>query len=538
MAWRNGFRESGPGTDFNAAVNRMHKGTEWMQRAVEGGTGFWARTSQWLTGIVQSVPAKNLSPFEGARLGTMGAELKELHREQAAFGKELKNALEVLGAALRSETEQRPTSTDGPAAAQHELRVRLAIVEAWAAEESPRKSFKLDRAAQRQIRAQLAQAGHQVPESVYTKAFSSKLSLTTLEDWATKSMGKKEKENDPLQLGAGFLDTFRDHIEHARAHARGTSAHLKSDGGYDELRDICHLALQTEGVQFSHERQRGMQGGLMFNLATPLAEVGVNVGPVSRYTKGRRATVRIGTTTIGSDIFLGTEKRSAKMFGVAATAGIEMAQAAKSVLAAGAAAVLRHTRDNSEGSGVSIRVSKTVKDGRDVAERVIDFLSLQSRPQTRTPSGAEFWERFSAAFINEEVAVIAVGTHNQKRRTGGGVGAGARVAVKPTTFGPFLSAGVDWARSLTQRREKGHTTSETSSRDSRTTLSARGTLAGTAVAQLDLQGETALKSVRMPAVLTGASANMDIDLSGSQGQVRLTIENGRVQAKLSLAQRI
>lgn len=528
VAWRNGFRESGPGSDFNQAVHAMHKFTTWALRAQPKSGSTWQSVKEFVRGITDAVAHRKMSPLKATRHGTVGAELGELHQTKAAFERALRSAQSALHEGLQAEVDALADTADMRPDDQRRrdaLVVMQAVLEAWG--RIGRKNIRLDRPTRESIRTRLADAGHAVPAAVLSRLCGQRLTLSTLERWA----------GEVLAPASPQLALVKASVGDARSVARSEAARTSARPTSQELRDILLLALDTEGVQFRHERDRGVQAGLVVSVPTPAVDVGVNVGPVGSHARGRQATVRIGTTTIGSDIFIGTERRKTTTAGVAATAGIDVTRLDNGVLSGGVGVIGRGNWDDSEGTGVSIRVSKNVKDHKKLARDVIDLLmqGADARKMGHAIDPSELWVWFSNRFLNQpEVAVDFVKTRSARTGASAGIGGGMRLGVSPFTIGPFLSAGVEWSSTRSRRDETGHATSNTAAHETGTTALAQATLAGTAVAQLSIADGY---KARFPAVAGLSTARMDFNLGSEIGQVRLTVENGRVQPKLSLAQR-
>jgi hypothetical protein len=529
MAWRSGFTTSGPGSDFNQAVHGMHRFTSWARQALKDREpGAWNHVKRWVRGLGQAVKGTGQSPWRAASLGTMGAELPELARGRERFEAEMRGALQQLQAALANDAQRLSDAESADPRPLGKAQARHAVVSRLLEHGPLRKNFKLDGAAREQITAQLAGAGLEVPPKLLAKVLGERITLSMLERWA----------GDSVDAGSAQEATFKRHVDEARWIAKGRTAKARPEDGLDAMRELAMLALDTEGVQLRHELQRGVQGGVVFNLRALGTELSVNVGPVARLLQGRRATVRIGTTTIGSDVFMGSDTRWMRMLGVASSAGLNVEKIDHASVTLGFASVLRHTWETSEGEGVSIRASKNCKRHKQLVGEAVDFLFKQADARRRHKiDGPELWERFSNAFINEpDVVIEKVGTRAAQRRTGAAAGLGARLGLFPFTVGPFASAGVEYVRGGSVREEPASTGSKTAAKESQLSAQALATVAGTVVAQVAIHGVELLSSLRFPALVSG-SARMDFSLAGGTVQVRLTVEDGRVQPKLSLAQR-
>ncbi len=535
VAWRNGHRTSGPGTPFNDMVHRLHKFTVWVDRATSDRSGL-RQVYHWLKSLGHGVSQRRLSPLDAGALGTLGAELGELEYERKAFAISLGEARDKLCAQLAQRANTLAANVAVVPGAQRQLDetlARLAVLQHWAQSAPGRKNWRIDPEGIRHIEARLANTTVPVDPKAGRRAAAGALTLTRLKRWADEAMPAGSEAHN------GFMDDWNK----ARAFAKGKYHKATSRPDIDELEEIVKLALDTEGVQFRHARDGGAQVGVALAIPTPIGTIGINAGPVFTGAIGRQATVRVGTTTIGSDIFLGTERRSTKVGGFGASVGVDALDFDTGVLSGGPAFLWRRGWRSVEGHGVSLRASKNCKDHKKLAGAAAGFLFEQARRREEGESfdAAKLWERLARKFVDRpELAIDHVHATADEDWHTVGLGGGVRVGVSPITFGPFFSAGAEFRDGEAKREESGHTVSQVASRSNAADASALATLAGTAVAQVKLGlaeelGKGGLK-VRFPAVASLASLRGDFVIGGENIQVRLTVENGRVQPKLSLVQ--
>ena len=530
VAWRNGFRESGPGTEFNEAIHRVHKFVVWIARATKTPATLGGKVTDFVKHSAQGIAGLYKSPLASMEYGTLGAELGELHTEKASFQEALGSALDVLQQALLDELAK-PAEEDGSSRERSVATARLAMVEYWQAlAPDLRKGFKLDPVARKLVRARVGDSNEFVPRAVIGHASGQTLSLSTLERWAADVMAPDSQTSKD----------FHKQVDKARGHASGTWSKPPSNPSVADLLDVAKLALKTEGVEFRHDRVVGLTTGINFGFSTPVASVGAGVGPQVRLARGKQASVWIGTTTVGSEVSMSTVTRSQKSGVLAGTVGMEMKKLDSGVLSFGGLVGVRHARDSEHGKGVTIRVSKNVKEHKEIATEVLEYLFAQGarRSSGKRMREAQLWENFAMRFRDvPEVAVDFFSTSAKQNRTHGGIAAGLRLGFNPLSFGPFFSVGGEHSRSRSERKEIGHTATQGTAFGTGNTVSGLLTVSGAVVNEVKLHNSKPLSSVRVPHAFSFASWLMSFNLRSETTRVRVTVEDGKVQPKMSLAQR-
>lgn len=523
MAWRNGHKCSGPGTEFNDMVEALHRFTEWGAQAQEQSRSRWPAPFRWLR---NTIAGRALSPLSAMHLGTMGAELGELPKEQQKFDLALRQGMRELLQAMNL-SEDRPVDGQAPRTGEQALlAVRMRILEHWLAHPGPlRKHVTLDKQTRQSISGAL---DRNAPSRLALRELRRPLTVETLLRWGRDLHPTSQAARAP----------WIEPLEEARRSARAAFQKTSARPALDELLELGRTALETEGVQFSDARVRGGEAGVNFGLSTPVASLGVGIGPSYRHVRVKQGTVTLGTPTAGSDISISVDRRQVHAGAVAATAGMGMADVGKGIVSIGTVAGVRHLREKGRSIGTSIRVSKNVRDHKSKAFAAYEFLLQQAHPggSGESISPSELWKRVAHRFVNEpDVGFDAFKSLHQQYSINGGFAAGARAGLGSAAFGPFTSAGVDHTRTKWARTERGHTTTQTTGKGQRTSAAAAVTLAGTVIPQVRVKGEDPLRSVRFPALGLG-TARAEFHVGSGSRQVRVTVERGRVQPKLSLMQ--
>jgi hypothetical protein len=131
VAWKKGgFTESGPGTDFNKTIDRMHKFLTYVDRADHG-----PRTAGNLASEIGSLFPKAIghqkSPLSSTRHGTLGGDLGLLHEEAQKFKEALGDAISPVRHHLELEI-MRPDVQRNPAHLHARL-ARASVLALWEA---------------------------------------------------------------------------------------------------------------------------------------------------------------------------------------------------------------------------------------------------------------------------------------------------------------------------------------------------------------------------------------------------------------------
>lgn len=516
MAWRNGFTTSGEGTDFNRTAHRMHKFATWVNRAVQSkpqaqAPGVWA----------QRTMGKQLSPLLAMRHGLLGGDLGDIATEAERLVRYTQEAL----AAVRDAVQAAATANvDGESEAL--LRSKLAVLDHWISlGDGLQDGAELDAAQRSQVAASL----HGSPSARPTRAaaqadvLGARFSLDLLERWARSP-----------DIAPHDTDALHQHLDRLHRTAKPSQAVKVVDPDRVALLDLAKRALDTEGVQWQHGGTLGFEpvanlgflnGGLAFSGA----------GATVRLSRGRAVTMRIGASTVGSDIFFGTGTKltsGAAAFGYAGLAPNEM-------LKVGLVGRLTYRREAGEQTGVSLRVSKSVPDHKSQCARVIEFLFAAAESAACEPIDAPaLWQHFADTFFDSDVSVNFVEAESVTRRKAAAVSLGARLVLPLQSMGPSLQLGYESTTRQARRVETtGHATSAAAVDRQNANLTTQATLGWNPIPGVTIDGEKLVDRVGVASLpLLGCRADFALP-SSSAGQIRLTMENGRVVPALSLQQR-
>ena len=516
MAWRNGFTTSGKGTDFNRMVHRMHKFATWVRRAEQPRSP---------SRFIQRVFGRQLSPLSAMRHGLLGGDLGDLETETKALADHTHAALDRLNTAVKQ-----VINSNAYASLSDKSKVTLqsqsAVLDHWKAlGDNLHVKAKLPRKDVRQLLA--SHRSSSTPGSSARDAMRvlrTGFTLNVLEDWAN---------NPELSDHAQILDVQADVNK-----ARETAFPLLLPEGdvlnKASLQKTAKRALDTEGVQFRHRGLAGIEPVVSLGLPSA-ASVAPGVGITTRYARGRSATVRIGTSTTGSEIFLGTERRSDK-----GVSGFAYAGLVETPVRLGVVGQVFYREERGHETGVCLRVSKTVAEHKAQCGDVIDFLFDPQAGADNGPSDAQaLWQNFANRFIDSDVSVNFVEVENKRRRTAGSVSLGVGLAFEKQTVGLHLRARAERRVDLAHRSESaGHAISNVASDRRTTSLVAGAALSWNFIPSVGLtDGTGQVATVGVPAMpLISYQATYSLP-SSSAARVRVTLQDDGIMPALSLQHR-
>lgn len=517
MAWRNGYTTSGKGTTFNRAVHRLHKFSSWVNRAQRSGQG---------RHFLQRAFGKQLSPLLAMKHGLLGGDLGDFATETRRLHGHTQGAVQALGRALQQAIDASAYAGLDPES-KALLHLRKAVIDHWAdCGETLHAGMRLSRADRDALVDRAAQnpSAPKLRGTVAMKTVRTRFSLEVLERWA----------ESPLVATAAAQPDSAQHASNALRATNPDSAPKSNTRDSATLLEISQKALNTEGLQFRHGGVVGLEPTVNIGLATGSAAL-AGAGGSLRASRGRSATVRIGTSTIGSDIFIGTEARRDGAASVFAYGGPPLPEQVK----LGFSGRLAYRRDAGRETGVSLRVSKNIPDHKQQIGSVIDFLFKAAAEEAQAPSdAAAFWEKFAVEFFDSDVSCNFVEANQVNHRLIGTLGCGGGIIFNRQSAGPLVRAGFERSWLRARRTEPaGLVTSETALRRTAGTASAQLTLGWNPIPSVSVEGTTRADTVgttHLPAAIYSADFSTPF---GSTGQIRMTVENDRVEAALSLQQR-
>ncbi len=129
VAWKKGgFTESGRGTDFNKAIERLHKFQTYVDRAGHGERTLGNLGKEVRTMFLNTV-GRSKSPLSSMRNGTMGGDLGLLHEEATKFKERLDFVIDAMTECLADEI--RTPEVQGDPAHLNSRLARLATLALW-----------------------------------------------------------------------------------------------------------------------------------------------------------------------------------------------------------------------------------------------------------------------------------------------------------------------------------------------------------------------------------------------------------------------
>lgn len=327
-------------------------------------------------------------------------------------------------------------------------------------------------------------------------------------------------------------------LARARAHAQAAVPVPGAPLTIDVQRALARDALDARHAVFAHHGQQGLALGAAVLFDTVLGSVGVWGGPLVTATHTRRALVRIGSYSMGSELFMGVDKSRQGSVGIAASAGASFGPLLEGPLSGGAGvAVSGSPHDALHLEGAVLRAAKTAPRAKHQLAAVQDAifdLAARRRDGEAMDAGA-LWEALAPALLaNPDVSFGHLEGSEKSWRVGAGVSAGARVGWGNIAFGPVLGAGIDHRRHRSSRADdQGALRVSLAQRGRRTTAAVTAGLSGSGT--LALAGGGPLHELRLTAAL-GGGAGLTLHLGGQQCQVRMERPGGRVHAELVQAQ--
>jgi hypothetical protein len=434
VAWKKGgFVESGPGTEFNRTIDRLHKFTTYVDRADHGPRtlGNMARDARAWLGRTIGVGKSPLTPM---RHGTQGGELGLLHQEAVKLKQSLGHALEAAVENLVDELID-PRIQQDPAERNKRL-ARAAVFDLW--RETGQSTIALSDVVERagRLMAEGATGPGGVREAAllpHLREFTRKshtddgapalrVRMPALEAMgvARSRRGTATAPPDPQDIRQEIrqwraLPTRNAAQQERLAELQGQRRELVSaliadmrsieSAGvnkkplfkFSDLKVLFRAAPRTgptsadaqkvmSGIAgakyesmstFSDGASKGVGtfGGLLFSggagLGVPL------VYPVLQAEAGKRAAVSIGVSNTGARLYIGTN--ASKSAGLGVGAGWVAPPLVNKVVSAVVLADASLSREVSHGEGAVITARNDQPGWQDKMPQVVDFLFDQAR---------------------------------------------------------------------------------------------------------------------------------------------------------------
>ncbi|MDR3096658.1 MAG: autotransporter [Paraburkholderia sp.] len=482
FAWRQNFREDGPGTELARARERLNK--------FSGKTIDRAAESRWKS-FLPRLFGRRRSPLSALRYGTQGVPRKAVADEHRALQQAMQGALPPL----TDRPEMRPAAALSHARPERSI-AELAALHVWL--ESG--GFANGRPDAQQIRA-IAQRAQTMCAALQPRDVASP---ATLDRVRAETARWAAMEPHQLARSAPFKSIARGPFNLERLASWGKVAHVPADspfwerldalktaaspdestatpadpGSADDLRqslkDVAHGLQSSSRLRLTDGARIGVSTrGLSANIGKVLHAGAVPVAPRVdlRASKSREAVVELSRGTQGVEMFLGTTKTSVAHAGAGVLVGYDFDVGLTQMRAGVTTQAVLHSRELSEPSGVSLRVARRVKaDGtgyddnamREKLEGIIDHVFDEATNAHDPGQGGSrgTWNRLAQRYFDDpDVSVSWTDTVARTVKRGVSVDAGASVKLPgPASFARVGGAlGVGYERTARQTLDSKET---------------------------------------------------------------------------------
>ena len=439
VAWKKGsFVESGPGTDFNRAIERLHKFSTYVDRA-DHGPRTLANLGRDTREFFSRMLGIGKSPLTPMRHGALGADLGLLHEEAAKFKQVLGHALDAALAHLTDELAD-PEVQANPTEQNNRL-ARAAVFSLW--RETDRSKFTETEVTQRaqQLLTETGGAQQGIDEPMLLKqvhrfthrsltgtgALAVRVGLTALGSVGAALAPPIHGPAGEAPAEAADPQALRAEIEELRNMPERTAAQQERLAELQRQRraQIAPLVAQLRatkaggaggvplfklsdfGLLFGGAPRAGPTAADAQRLAKSLASaryesitsfadgssigagtfgafplsIGAALGvplvyPVLRGEVGKRAVVTVGVSGTGGRLFVGTERSQSGAVGVGAG---WVAPTPAQVLTAVLLGDLSASHNRSHGEGVVITTRNDLPGWHDKLPLVTEFLFDEAR---------------------------------------------------------------------------------------------------------------------------------------------------------------
>ena len=565
VAWKKGgFEESGPGTDFNKAIERLHKFSTYVDRADHGQRSLVNIGRDTLALLGRQVGIGK-SPLTQTRHGTLGGDLGLLHEESGKFSagmtKTVAAASEHVKAELSDRLKNKPTAIE-QLDSQYKSLARAAVLglcekganrNKIAVKDVVEKAQKLlNDGNQRKtilIESMLLKHVREFTQPNYSLFGPATVKLT-LGKLATVGSDNPRPANPRATVTGNEETAFTQEQNTRRLEIAKSVTDLKSikDGGAPSIplfkttdvnfrkdktlragpdaqnaQSVMNKLAKAEYASiasYSDGRTAGV-GTLGAFAMKVAATVGLPlVYPVlSRYL-GRNAVISAGIAPTGGKLFIGTEKSRSLAVGVGGgwAAPISVAFVGD----------LTFKSNIVKSEGLAITTRNDLEGWRDKLPQVVDHLFEQSKlgrvagseGATRSINASETWSRFAEKFGDDPH--IAVGW-NKDTSTGKSAGLNLTGAVRGPypngmSLGPAFNTGIT-AESGAFRRELSANGADVAS-----AKHSNGVIASVSASLGQSNLGVPTGSIEVPAWGTTSplfGAKLEWNIAGGQGEVRL-----------------
>jgi hypothetical protein len=501
FAWKQGFRDSGPGTDLSKLQGRLAKFGKYVARAAKhekhsaakldvrnpatAGPFLKARAKLAMASVHNAFGRKK-SPLEPLRaMGVNNAAQGHPDDNITALDTHVGTAMKTLGEHLAAHLPETGVDVEAlatpgtPLPPALERSALLNHVTATMAQVRP-LGHVLDKPALMQVALDIAHA-HGVPEGG-VQALAAKLAhwegksvtLANVRAWA-KEGGLHE--SGPAAAGAptahqetAFGAAMRKAANIVDA-SSNRPADLTPDGAHAFVRTYLQEHLWGNTVTASNGGTLGFNGGALsialkkaseqFTAAMSGGAVKGSVVPVAdvRIAHASTAVLGFGSSHHGGELFLGTQRQVAGGLGGGIAASVRKGFSKFGLQGGGGATVTPLAGDKAQVRGVMVRTMRQENpDGeawnsgkaRDEMVKFVDTMfALAKGPEGGKLDPARTWEHLASEFLESDT--LSIGWHNQSANSlhHTATASGNARATGIASDKPFEAAGVGIAGSIT-----------------------------------------------------------------------------------------
>jgi cellulose synthase operon protein C len=556
FAWRQNFRDDGPGTELSRARERLNKfSAKTIDRVGE---------NRWKS-FLPRMFGKHRSPLSALRLGTQGVPRKTIAAEQTA----LKQAMQGALPPLTDRPEMRPAAALSHARPERSI-AELAALHVWL----ETGGFANGHPDANQLQA-IAQRAQTMCASLQPHEVGSPATLARMQEQTTRWAATPAHT---LARSAPFKSIAKQPFDLERLASWGKVAKVPADSPFwDEvsalktaaqppastatpanpadandvrqsLKDVAHGLQSSSRLRLTDGSRLGISTrGLSANIGKLLHAGAVPIAPRVdlRASKTREAVVELSRSTQGVEMFVGTAKTSVKHAGVGVLVGYDVDVGLTQLRAGVTTQAVLHSQELSEPSGVSLRVARRVNANgtgyeddamrsklEGVIDHVFDETTAAHGPQSGSSRGT--WNRLAERYFDDpDVSVSWTDTIARTVKRGASADAGVSVKV-PNVGSPVrmgVNVGIGFERTAKQTLDSNETSGRMQIEQHRVGAGSRllGRLGGS-ISATDNAGEVGVGFVSLDA----PSATMTFADNSSLAKVQLVREGGALVHRASL----
>jgi hypothetical protein len=563
VAWKKGgFEESGPGTDFNKAIERLHKFSTYVERGDHKPRSF-ANIGHDTLALLGRQVGVGKSPLTQTRHGTLGGDLGLLHEESAKFSEKMTRTFGLASTLLNAELIHNLTYKHAQLDKVHKSLARAAVVGLCDSGTDPTKIAVKDIvvSAKTLLSENSPRAGYMNEQMLlkhvgdFTKRNLSLFGPRTVKLTLKKlSIVGDDRENPAVRrvgamgnIEAEFIQTQNDR----KLEIAGLVADLRliKDGGPRSiplfkstdvnfrndktLRDgpnaenaqnvLIKLAKAKYAsiASYSDGRSAGIgTAGAFLLKANKIIGVPLFYPILNRYWN-KSAVITAGIAATGGKLFIGTEKSRSVAIGAGAGWAAPVAAAFVGDLS------LKSNIVKSEGLAITTR--NNLNGWEDALPKVVDYLFEQSKLRrakgsegaTGSNNASETWRRFAEEFGDNKHIHVGWNKDTSTSRSA----EGSVTGVVRTPYPNGMSLGPAFKASIT--KESGAFRREPSANGADVESAKRSnSIVASASASLGQTNPGALTGGGTQVIAWGPTSpilgrTLQWNIAGGQGEVRL-----------------